>query len=114
MVAFTPAPAPIRPLFWTTRLLGPGDWLKSQRVGGALAQNAPLLDGPVVFAKFHPGLVDDLRARFPDRELWMYLEAPRAEDDVLSRYDGRALRLPPSPSPPAENFDGYEIPGIAP
>lgn len=112
MLAFSKDPLPIRSLWWTTRLVHEGSsWLESQRAGGALALNSPALDGPVVFAKFHPALVDELHERFPDRRLWLYVEASRVEDDKLVPYDPDGLGIPPADRRvrPADNFDGYEL-----
>jgi 4-amino-4-deoxy-L-arabinose transferase-like glycosyltransferase len=110
MVAFSPDPAPIDPPFWTTRLLRPGRWYDNQRAGAALAQNAPLLDGPVVFAKFHPALVNELAQRFPGRALWLYVETPDASRDRLVPYAGAEVPVGDAGAPPPDNFDGYEMP----
>ncbi len=112
MLAFSKEPLPIRSLWWTTRLVHAGSsWLDGQRAGGALALNTPMLDGPIVFAKFHPALVDELHQQFPDRRLWLYVEAPRAEDDKLVPYDPDALGIPFADRlvRPPDNFDGYEL-----
>jgi hypothetical protein len=110
MVAFTHEPAPIRPLFWTTRQIREGNWMRDLRAGAALSANAPLLDGPVVFAKFHPALVGELRERFPGRQLWIYVDTPRAADDYLVRYDPARPELDPAGKlPPKDNFEAYEV-----
>jgi 4-amino-4-deoxy-L-arabinose transferase-like glycosyltransferase len=108
MVAFAREPAAQRPLWWTTRLVKGGTWLDAQRANGALALNAPNLDGRVVFAKFHPALVAELRARFAGRPMWLYVAHDRVEDDRLVEYDTVAATIDDSP-PPKDNFDGYTV-----
>jgi FtsH-binding integral membrane protein len=87
---------------WTSKLRG--EWTPSRRVLGALHPNDTRLSGPVVFARFHPGLVKPLRARFPDRELWLYVVEDDRARDSLARYD----ETPDAPEP-KENFGAYVL-----
>jgi hypothetical protein len=86
-------------------------WLLGVRALGALAQNAPKPeDGEIVFAKFHPGLVDALSSQFPGRKLWLYTAWADRSKDVLEPWD--ASRFSSSPHVyhmPADNFDGFRI-----
>jgi hypothetical protein len=101
------------PLVATGSAAGDGTWLLSVRALAALAQNGPRLDPaePVLFAKFHPALVGELAARFPDRELWTYTAWADRRRDVLERW--RAADAGPAltaalPRPP-DNFDGFRV-----
>jgi hypothetical protein len=93
-----------------------GSWLLGIRALAALGENEPAVDrGGVVFAKFHPALVDELSARFPGRSLWVYTAwADRAKDTLEpwreSQWSGHTYR------PPADNFDGFRVgpPYVAP
>jgi 4-amino-4-deoxy-L-arabinose transferase-like glycosyltransferase len=101
LVAFRrPRALPIR-YEWTSKLRG--EWVPSRRILGALHPNDPHLSGPVVFARFHPGLVRPLRARFPDRETWLYVveDDPHAADSLV-RYGET-----PDEPPPKENFGAH-------
>ena len=107
MVAFSEEPAHIVPLSWTTHLVKEGTWWNGQRAGAALAENAADLEGSVVFAKYHPALVAELRARFPDRAMWLYVAHERSVDDRLVAYASVEKELETGEGrPPADNFDG--------
>lgn len=81
-------------------------WMNNIRALGALAQNRPHLDGPVVFARYHPGLGAELRAQHREREAWIYLV--QASGDRLVRFAETDLaRVEADAAPPAPNFDGY-------
>lgn len=109
MVAFSPEPAAIRPLWWTTHLVKEGVWWNGQRAGAALAENAADLDGPVVFARFHPALVPALRAGFPGRAMWLYVMHADARDDRVAPYEASSA-LGADEAAPADNFDGWVVP----
>jgi hypothetical protein len=97
-------------LTWATHL-GASTWIPSIRAMGALGLNGPRVDDQmIVFAKFHPALVPALRARFPKRGFYFYVDhadqardqfGPFAFDDP--RADPALFELP------AENFDGFRL-----
>jgi len=105
MVSFAPGLAPMPRLFWTSPLIQGGKWLLSIRALGALGVNSPSLDGPVVFAKFHPALTGAIARRFPDREAWLYVVTDDPARDRLVRYDAARDAEAPSAEVP-DNFDG--------
>jgi hypothetical protein len=112
LLAFARKPVPTPSMWWTTRVIHAGSsWIDSQRAGGALALDAPQLDGKVVFAKYHPALVGELRRRFPGRQVWLYVEAEHVHDDLLALLPPGVLADPPGGdrARPPDNFDGYEL-----
>ena len=83
MVAFTGDGYPKRPTYEWTLDLKDVYFMNSLRALSALWLEAPLLDGPLVFAKYHPALVPELRARFPDRRFFLYVvrdDAPGGDE----------------------------------
>ncbi|WP_394822861.1 hypothetical protein [Pendulispora albinea] len=114
MVAFRHAENPARATYRLTSFLRDAEFKNGIRALGALAQNRADLGGPIVFAKYHPALVPELRARFPKRALWLYIveddpRGPRA--DTLQRVDAAAVSdAPERERPPKENFDAFHIP----
>ena len=105
MVAFRRVESPHTSYTWTS-FLKDAHWRNDMRVHGALHANRARLDGKVVFARFHPGLVRALRARFPARETWLYvLDADDTSRDSLARYDGAQ-----SDPPPKDNFGACVVP----
>lgn len=111
MVAFDDAQIRVAPLRWTSTLIRGGLWLNSIRSLGALAENTPNLDGPIVFVKFHPGLVDRLRERFPGRQAWLYVAHADAKDDTIAPYEPALLPYDEPRLFPADNFDGFKTNG---
>jgi hypothetical protein len=111
MVAFPSRLEPMPSLYWTTPLIHDGKWLDSIRALGALGVNSPWLDGKVVFAKFHPGLVDELRVSFPGRSMWIYFMGSDRTKDRLEPYDRARLPLDEPDEHPRDNFDGYAYDG---
>lgn len=109
MVAFRHDHVAARSSYFWTSFLHDATWRNSVRALSALALNGPHLDGPVVFAKFHPAFVEELRARFPARALWLYI----VEDDGadrLTRFDATARTYSAaSAAAPHDNFDGYVV-----
>jgi hypothetical protein len=110
MVAFGPDDLYNPRLGWTAIVPDGAMWMLNIRALAALAQNPADLGqaGDVVFAKFHPALVGELRARFPGRSLWLYVDHGRREKDHVAPYDpapfaSRANDLPP------DNFDGFRV-----
>jgi 4-amino-4-deoxy-L-arabinose transferase-like glycosyltransferase len=84
-------------------------WAQNIRALGALGVNSPDLDGPVVFARYHPALMAEIRARFPDRQLWFYLVGTGG-DDLLVPYESSGLpALEAGAERPKDNFDGFTI-----
>jgi hypothetical protein len=109
MVAFGPDDVKNPTLLVTGSAGSNGTWLLGIRALGALGQNSPFIDdGEIAFAKFHPALVNELAARFPDRSLWLYTAWADRSKDVLERWDparfaGHSYRRPP------DNFDGFRV-----
>lgn len=87
-------------------------WHNSVRVLGALSLNSldmSILNDELVFAKFHPALVSEIRARFPNHALYIYVMADSQDDDEIELY--RASQWTDSSLPmPKDNFDGYVVP----
>ncbi|MBX3190626.1 MAG: glycosyltransferase family 39 protein [Labilithrix sp.] len=100
-------------LEWTTEIPTGAMWMLNIRALGALAQNEPAIDaGEIVFAKFHPGLVAEIEARFPDRKLWLFVSNDDRARDVLEPWEAvrRDPKLDPAGRrPPRENFDGFRV-----
>jgi hypothetical protein len=105
LVAFrTPwLPRAERTFPWTAVPI-PG-WTNDVRSGAALAQNDPLLQGPLVFGKYHPALVEPVRQRFPGRQLLVYFMGDGPGDDLVMRAEDVVING--APAPPAENFGGF-------
>jgi hypothetical protein len=82
-------------------------WMPNIRALAPLAQNSPYLDDQVLFAKFHPALVSEIKERFPDRELYVYTLYVDRKNDVIEPYD--ASKFPADLPRPKDNFDGYRI-----
>ena len=81
---------------------GPGTWLLGVRALGALGENSPTNDGPVVFAKYHPALVPQFAGT---RRRWLYTAWADRSKDTLVPLDGAPSSLPPPPP----NFDGFRV-----
>jgi hypothetical protein len=112
LVAFRHASPPDRPSLVFTSPIRNVNFSNSVRAMGALAQNDAKLEGRVVFAKYHPALVPELRSRFPTRMLWLYV----VEDDRARGWEGDTLvKLADTPLAeigrdlprPVENFDAF-------
>lgn len=82
-------------------------WLNHIRALGALGQNRPDHTGPVVFARFHPGLMHELRANYPDRERWLFVVGTHGPDKLVRYEETNLPSLESQTPPPPENFDGY-------
>jgi len=103
-------PVPWREKAAGTAFLPPGaHWTIDIVMQSAIAVNDPRLQASVLFAKFHPALVGDLRARFPDRELWLYVHAPDRSEDRLVRWSSEAIAASPDQLFPADNFPGFRV-----
>lgn len=88
-------------------------WHNSVRALSALTLNAPSDDGALVFAKYHPAMVEELRARFPTHALYIYILADQPEADQLAVYDGSpASEIDLVTVWPRDNFDGYVVPEL--
>jgi hypothetical protein len=114
MVAFdltdlTRAPPPEEPLFWTTQLVRRGFWMPNVTANAAIGLNDPELRDHVVFAKFHPGIVAQLHARFPERALWLYTATASGQNDRLTEWDPAVLPAALPVLAPPDNFDGYDF-----
>lgn len=112
MVAFREEGAPSGPSGITSvdprnpRSIQPNSW----RILSALGMNGPAMDDRVVFAKFHPALVPELRARFGARRLYLYLMTVDPSGDQLERYERVEGRFhEDSTQPPPPNFDGFVL-----
>ena len=109
MVAFGPDDLYNPKLGWTAIVPDGAMWMLNIRALAALAEN-PLVvdDAEVVFAKFHPALVDELRARFPDRALYLYVANGKRDEDTVEPFD--PTRFPAERyREPAPNFDGFRV-----
>lgn len=85
-------------------------WANNIRALGALAVNDPALRAPLLFARYHPGLMRELREAFPDRALSLYVVRTHGPD-ALVRYEDTALPALEATTPrPPDNFDGYLVP----
>jgi len=85
-------------------------WLKNIRSLAALGANAPDLSGPVVFARYHPGLMRQLRARFPDRRLMLYVVGTGVPDQLVPYETSGLAALEEEAPAPADNFDAFVVP----
>lgn len=90
-------------------------WHDSVRALSALRLDGPWLDEqPIAFAKYHPRLVAELRARHPGRALFVYVMHARPADDELAPYEGSRFAALEGEGPePAPNFGGYVVPSAA-
>jgi 4-amino-4-deoxy-L-arabinose transferase-like glycosyltransferase len=92
-----------------TSFLSNVTWAENIRSLGALGVNSPGLDGPVVFARYHPALMPEIRARFPGRQLWLYLTGIRGQD-LLVPYESSGMPLLEAGAVrPKDNFNGFTI-----
>jgi hypothetical protein len=119
MVAFDlagmPDPSARPKLFWTTPFLRAGFWMPNVTLNGAVGLNGPLLDDRVLFSRFHPAYVEELRRRFPDRSLWLYVATADGSRDHVEPWNDRDMvSMGLTPTPPADNFDGYRLDAPAP
>ena len=84
-------------------------WHNSVRVLGALVMNSPdPKSDRVVFAKYHPAFVSQLRDEFPNHVLYMYIAGDNPDDDRIEAYRGEKW-ADPNAMPPKDNFDGYVV-----
>jgi hypothetical protein len=110
MVAFRDNPPPEGPTYYWTSFLRNVYWQDAIRALGALSLDGPRLDRQVVFAKYHPALVPELRARFPDRMLWIWI-VDDVRGDVVVPYDGSPFAAIGRDSAlPRDNFESFRIP----
>ncbi len=90
-------------------------WRNSVRALSALSENDIALRAPVIFAKYHPQLVDALRARFADRALYLYvMHADRTKDELVPFDGSRYAEEDLVGVYPPDNFDGYVVLGANP
>jgi hypothetical protein len=82
-------------------------WMPNIRATAPLSLNSPYLDDTLLFAKFHPAIVREIKERFPDRTLYVYTLYVDRKNDVLEPYD--AADYPTDLPQPKDNFDGYRI-----
>lgn len=96
-------------LGWTAVVPTASVWMLNIRAQAALAENAAVIDeGEIVFAKYHPALVADLKRRFPTRAFYFYvLTADRKSDSLEPYRDGMFEEL--AHKRPPDNFDGFRI-----
>ena len=111
-------PAVVLVAFRTPGLTGPatnlpwtgvnvGRWTNGIRIEGALAQNGPFFDGPLVFGKYHPALVEPVRKAFPGRRLLVYFMGDDPKEDRVVRAEDISFRNAAAPPTPPDNFDGF-------
>lgn len=111
MIAFANDGLPMHPLRVTgfTSKSPHSVWHNGVRALGALVQNStdPHQD-EVVFAKFHPALVSELRNHFPNRTLYVYVLHDDPADDRLEAYRGDRWS-DGALAAPRVNFDGFVV-----
>ena len=114
LVAFTPpGAAPVGRYRYTTFMRGVR-WPPNVLSLAALGANSPGLDGPVVFARYHPALMPEFRARFPERRLWLYVMGIGVPD-ILMPYESSGLSaIETRAARPKDNFGGLMIPTGSP
>jgi hypothetical protein len=114
MVAFHDDGIPMRRLTWTGfagRKGKPPRWLNSVRALAALGVNDPTLTQPLVYSKYHPALVAELKARFPSRALYIYIASADRKQDRLVKYEGSTFEeIDQVGVMPKDNFDAYTVP----
>ncbi len=98
---------------WTAIVPDGAMWMLNIRALAALAENPVGIEGSiedarVVFAKFHPALVDDLKARFPNRKLFLYVANGIRGKDTLEAFDPALFPSDTFHEPP-QNFDGFRV-----
>lgn len=106
LVAFSTKGTRARRLSWTGMPVP--EWVNGIRILSAQAANTPFLDGPLVFGRFHPALVQPVREQFPGRKVLVYVLTARAETDVVLPVE--ELRLKPPREGwewPAVNFEDF-------
>lgn len=108
LVAF--GPGDVRSHHDYTTFLEDVVWLKNIRALAALGANTPDLAGPVVFARYHPALMRELRARFPDRRLELYVVGSGVPDRLVPYETSGLPLLEDSARAPVDNFDAYVVP----
>jgi hypothetical protein len=107
LIAFTPG-APIGNYHYTS-FLREVVWAQNIRSLGALGVNSPGLDGPVVFARYHPALMPEIRARFPERRLWLYVMGIGVPDRLVPYESSGLPSLEAGAARPKDNFDGFTV-----
>jgi hypothetical protein len=97
-----------------TVLTGTGvwHWPNAVRILSAQAANAPLLDGPLVFGRYHPALIGAIRRSFPRRRLFVYIMAQNPRDDALLPLERFRLNTPVNLRAPPNNFSGIVLRGV--
>jgi hypothetical protein len=119
LVAFRSKVPPRFPTFRWTSFIEQTYFSNNVRATSAVAANDARMQGRVVFGKYHPALVPELRERFAGRELWLYV----IEDDPARGWDGDTLvRMSETPLAeigadlprPKDNFDGFVFGAIVP
>jgi hypothetical protein len=88
---------------------GVARWPNFIRVLSAQAANAPLLDGPLVFGRYHPALVDEVRRSFPGRALFVYVMADDPREDALLPLERFRLNAKLDSVTPKPNFSGLVL-----
>lgn len=112
MIAFdrTELPDPEAPkFFWTTEILSHGFWMPDACANSALSLNDPVLGDEVVFVRFHPALLDAIRERLPNRELYLYTATRDARKDTFRPWNPAAI--PPATVWlfPPDNFEAFDV-----
>lgn len=106
LVAFTPG-TPVEHYRYTTTMRMA--WTANIRALGALAVNSANLDDPVIFARYHPGLMAEIRTRFPERQLWLYVMGIKPPDLLVPYESSGLIALEAGAERPKDNFDGLTI-----
>jgi hypothetical protein len=93
------------------KLTGTGvwHWPNGIRILSAQAANTPLLDGRLVFGRYHPALVAEAQREFPGRKVFVYLMSEEPRDDSLIPLERFQLSLHSDAPAPPENFSGVVL-----
>lgn len=86
--------------------LNPMAWTNGIRFQSAMVMNAMALDGHIVFAKYHPALMAELRRRYPSRVELLYVMADEPRDDVVLPIEKLNLANAVEARSPPDNFNG--------
>lgn len=109
MIAFAPEWSRSSPLHWTAVIPTGSAWALTMRADAALAVDEPNLEGKVVFVRFHPGIVDQLKAEFPGRSFYVAIDHPEPQDEELIRYEDWDPVAEHDLEAPNDNFEGFML-----
>ena len=85
-----------------------GAWTNGVRILAAQAANSAMLDDHLIFGRYHPALMDDLRRQMPERKFLLYIAADQRKNDVVVPLDNFELKTTQQDwKPPRQNFDSF-------